>query len=458
MATWISFFLGLLCTPIATRLFPAAEYGRLSLFSAWASLLSSACYLGLDQAFVRFFGEAGRGGRRGLLALCMGIPAAAFLMLLGVLGLFFRGSGAPDALLFVCLAAYALCLLLSRFISLCYRMEQDAARYTLQGVLFALATKIAYLAVGVAFPTARAAILCLTLLTAAVTLAFLPALRRRASLGELRAMDRGTLRAVRGYALPLAPMPLLVWLQSYASPLLLERLMGYDAAGVYAGAAAIASTVHVVQSGFSVYWAPYVLSTYRREDARFDAVHRMMACLLTLFCLGVTLLQTPALRLLGPAYRAAGTCFPFLFLAPVCACLGETTGMGITLAKKTFLTPAIYLLSALMSAGLCLLLIPRMGMAGAAAASALSAAAALLLRTLAGQRYYRALHGYRALFGSLSLLFAAAFGNLLLRGAAKYALLLALLLAALALFRRELAALWRAAGQIIARRRAEEDA
>ena len=53
----ISFALGFIATPISTRLFAPAELARVSMFGTYTSLFCSVCYLGLDQAFVRFFRE-----------------------------------------------------------------------------------------------------------------------------------------------------------------------------------------------------------------------------------------------------------------------------------------------------------------------------------------------------------------------------------------------------------------
>ena len=47
--------------------------------------------------------------------------------------------------------------------------------------------------------------------------------------------------------------------------------------------------------------------------------------------------------------------------------------MGITISKKTYWTTLIYLFSALTNIALCFVLIPPLGISGAAMASALSA-------------------------------------------------------------------------------------
>ena len=81
--------------------------------------------------------------------------------------------------------------------------------------------------------------------------------------------------------------------------------------------------------------------------------------------------------------------------------------MGITISKKTYWTTLIYLFSALTNIALCFVLIPPLGISGAAMASALSAILTLLLRTAVGERYYRAILNYRYLALTIGLMTAA---------------------------------------------------
>jgi len=176
---------------------------------------------------------------------------------------------------------------------------------------------------------------------------------------------------------------------------------------------------------------------------------------LCLFGLGITLLQTPVFLLLGKSYRSSVIFFPFLFLSPICYCLGETTGMGINIAKKTHWTTIIYLFSAVVNIALCFLLIPSQGMTGAAMASAFSAILTLLFRTLVGERYYKMLETKRYLIYPIVLMLLASFGNFWLTGTVKYLLLTLLLAVSLFLFRLEIATLWRTVKEIFTVRRSK---
>ena len=464
MMTWISFVISFIASPIATRLFVPEELGKVNMFGTYAALISSVCYLGLDQAFVRFFREPpGRCTRKALFTFCTAVPLlfsvlSSLLLLVCWRALSAEVVGVADFSVFLCLCLYSFCLVVFRFLSLCYRMEQNAKLYTIQGVLQVFITKIAYLAVGFGGATGKAALLCLTALMGVFTLAFVLIQRNRFDARFVSQMDRPAARELSKFALPLLPISILAWFNSSITPVVLKQLLGFSATGIYSSALGLASTINIIQTGFNAYWAPYVYENYRTDErARFYTVHRLMACLLTFFGLLITLLQSPVFLLLGKGYRSSVVFFPFLFLSPICYCLGETTGMGITISKKTHWSTLIFLFSVVVNIGLCYALIPPMGMSGAALASALSAILTLLLRTLVGERYYKAIESYRYLAYTIGLMLAASVGNLLLDGLAKYLLLTGVLALACALYRREIATLWTTARQVLSgllRRRA----
>ncbi len=457
LTTWIAFAIGLIASPIATRLFSQAEMGKLNMFSTYAALLASVCFLGLDQAYVRFFREPPGGSTRpGMLTFCTATSLAFSVFSSLILLFFWRGISeqvmeAPDLSVFICLCVYGFCQVQFRYLALNYRMEQNARLYTVLGVLQVVITKLAYLSVAFKSAQARPAILLLTALMGVFTFAFTFVQRKRFERGFVKQANPVFLKEIGAFAAPLIPLSVMSWLNSSVTTVALRNLMDVSAVGVYTSALVLASTVNVIQTGFNTYWAPYVYEHYQNDDkGRFYTVHRLMASLLTGFGLTITLLQAPVYLLLGPAFRGSVVYFPFLFLTPICYCLGETTGMGIGISKKSYWNTVIFLISALVNIGLCYLLIPLWADAGAAMAAAGAAVVALLIRTAVGERYYKAILQYRYLGYTLGLMLAASFGNYLLRYApgAKYALLAAVYALALYLFRREIATLWDTVRQV----------
>lgn len=458
MVSWVSFVIGFISSPIATRLFAPEELGKVNMFGTYASLFASFCYLGLDQAFVRFFREPpGKSTRAGMLTFCtltsLGFSLlSSLLLLLGWQSISVQVLGQADFSIFLCLCIFSFCSVWFRYLSLCYRMEQNAKLYTIQGVVHILITKIAYLAVGFGSAEGKSAILCLTALMGAFTLVFVFIQRKRFDPHFARQVDKPFVREMTTYAAPLIPMALITWLNSSVSQLAVRQAEGLSATGVYTSALGLASTVNIIQTGFNTYWAPYVYENYKSDNKRrFFTVHRLMACALTIFGLTVTLLQVPVFWLLGPAYRSSVVFFPFLFLAPICYCLSETTGMGIGISKKTHWNSIIFFCSVVLNWVMCQWLIPIMGPTGAAISSALAAVLSLVWRTWAGERYYKAISNYRYVAYTIGLMLAACYCNLWLaeQSALKYAALMVLYGLACFLFRREIVTFWRTGKQLL---------
>ena len=457
MVTWISFALGFLSSPIATRLFEPAELGKVNMFFSYTGLMGSVCYLGLDQVFVRFFREppAGR-SKTTLFSFCLGIAVLASLILTAGLCFFWRKlsigvASEPSVGIFLCLCIFSLSQILFRFLSLCYRMEQNALLYTIQGVLQVFITKLAYLSMGFATGKGEHAIVLLTVLMALFCGVFLIIQRRYVSVRSLKEANKPFLLETVKYAAPLIPLTLLDWMNNNVNIVVMNELLGKEAVAIFTSALGLASTINIIQTGFNTYWAPYVLDNYDSQDGKFYTVHRMMACLLCLFGLALTLFQAPVFLLLGKSYRSSVIFFPFLFLSPICYCLGETTDMGITISKKSYWTTIIFFVSSVLNILLCMLLIPKLGMVGAAMASAGSAVLILFLRTAVGQNLYRVLPNWKYIFLTVGLIAGAAFGNLLLddQPVAKYLVLTGLLFIAVAMYWQEIRVLFTTALDLV---------
>lgn len=458
MTAWISFVIGFIASPIATRLFIPAELGKINLFNTYAALFGAICYLGLDQAFVRFYREPpGKSGRASLITFCAATSLAfslvsSLLLMFGWRFISEQVMGAPDFGVFLCLCAFSFCTVMFRYLQLIYRMEQNAKLYTLQGVLHIVLTKIAYLSVAFSSTEAKPAILLLTAIMILITLTFTLIQRKRFSRGFMRQTDKPFVKEITMFAAPLIPVTIISWMNASMSAVMLRNLLDIASVGIFTAAVAMASTVNVIQTGFNTYWAPYVYEQYQKgETRRFFTVHRVMACLLTGFGLTVTLLQTFIFLLLGAKFRGSVIYFPFLFLAPICYCLGETTDMGIGIKKKTYWGTIVFTISVVLNIAICYALIPWLGASGAAMASALAAIVALALRTVIGQHYFNAIRNYRYVIYTVGLMLMASIANYLLAGmdAAKYGVLGAIYALALFLFRNEIKMLWHTLLQLL---------
>ena len=124
MTSWIAFVIGFIATPIATRLFIPDELGKINMFSNYAALFGALCYLGLDQAFVRFFLEPpGKASRASLLTFCLATSLAfslvsSLLLLFGWRFISAQVMVTPDFGVFVCLFVFGFFSVIFRYLSL----------------------------------------------------------------------------------------------------------------------------------------------------------------------------------------------------------------------------------------------------------------------------------------------------------------------------------------------------
>jgi len=126
-----------------------------------------------------------------------------------------------------------------------------------------------------------------------------------------------------------------------------------------------------------------------------------------------------------------------LLLSPICYTISETLGIGIRLENKTYWNVVTYFITFVVNTGLCLLLLPRIGVVGGAVASATSAIAMLAVKAFIGERYYRCSDGYLRLVIIIAVMVATAVINYVLYDSAwKYAVfVLALVIVLLVYFK-----------------------
>ena len=74
-STFINMILGLLSTPIITRIVDPTEYGQLSIFTMYSSIAIMVLCMGLDQATVRYYYENDcKKYKQALLFKCVCLP------------------------------------------------------------------------------------------------------------------------------------------------------------------------------------------------------------------------------------------------------------------------------------------------------------------------------------------------------------------------------------------------
>ena len=312
-----------------------------------------------------------------------------------------RSFGALLAAFILAACVHALC---AQFI----RAEGHTTLYAVQGLL----NTALYIALNVLFLTVfRWGVMGYLLSTvAADCLSALFLICRERLWRQLRPAPRAApWRQMLAYCVPLIPTAVFWWIMGVSDRYLVKWLVGSDANGIYAVAYKIPTILTILATVFMDAWQLSAIaeSGDRRAQARFYArvwdAFFSAACL----CAGSIIAFSPLLiRLLAAeSYYDAWRYIPILTLSMIAAAFSNFMGSVYVVTKKSTASLWISLAGAAANIALDLLLIPRIGVQGAAAAMFLGCLLVFLMRTVSARRLlpFRLAGGKLAL-GALVLL------------------------------------------------------
>ncbi len=448
LSTWISFALSFITAPVSTRLFAPEVLGKINIFNTYSNLFGVLVLIGLDQAYVRFFHERPNNKSLGyLFTFCFSITQALIVVLF-VLSLPVKDFISlilfqeTDNLLYYLFFLSVLCSATLRYLNLTYRMEKNIKLYTIQGVLMTLVSKVLYIGVGFWDSSYKPALIVLTISHVILALIFL--LIQYRCFTKLDTFDKFFSAQIFKFALPLIPVSVLAWANSSIPQIVIQHTMDYHNVGIFTSALALANLILVIQAGFNTFWVPYTYENYKTQTGQFFKIHRYLVCVLTIFSLLIICSQDVIFLLLGEKYRAAKSFFPYLILTPVCYVIGEVTGVGINISKKTYLNLIVFGISVISNLIFSLLLNIPLGVAGVAIAVSIAAIISLILKTYLGEKHYHVVDSYRYMISSIFLIIGSATITLFISNEiTKYILLFLILLFSIIIFRKEIMELYK---------------
>ncbi len=392
--TLANMLLALLTTPIITRMVDPAYYGSYSLFSTYGTLALSVAGLGLDSTLVRYFYiEENDEYRAALLRFCYILPNLAFSALIAaailILLIFRRDLVSMDnACLAGAFAIFVVILILNRTSSLVLRLHYNTKRLAWTSVL----NKAVFAALAIAglwlsggeygFPILVFALLVGYLVV--TTYQILPerAIWHDAVFGKLvfQAWKEGL-----KYGLPFVAASAAGSFLGSAGQVFLGAFATTADVGIYAAALTISHIFAIIQSSFNTLWAPASIERYEKDPEEREVyirAHKVMALVMISMGLLFILFKDVIVFLLGSGYRGASIALPFLCLQPVYYTLSETTVCGMVFMKRS----DYQLYSSLIACGscalLCWILVPVLGVRGAAIATGVSYVVFFCTRTL----------------------------------------------------------------------------
>jgi O-antigen/teichoic acid export membrane protein len=185
--------------------------------------------------------------------------------------------------------------------------------------------------------------------------------------------DRGLLRAMNRFGLPLVPAALALWVINFVGRLFIGVFDGQAEVGVYSLAARIASVIVFLMAAFQLAWPAFAYSIKDEGEAR-----RTYSYVLT-YLLLITCWMSLALGVLAPwivdvldpkgQFTRSAEAVPLLCFATAAYSGYSVLAIGVGRARQTQLNWAVAGFAALVNIALNVVLIPRYGMMGAAVAT-----------------------------------------------------------------------------------------
>lgn len=416
-AAWISAAISFISTPIVTRIFLPEEIGKVNLFITFLTFFQTVCILGLDQAYMRFYNEKMDGLERDkLLSVCLRINLIIAVISSIMIFIFTNfisttivGENNLKVSVLLVIAMFASDIL--RMNSIHSRMQQKIGLYLFQSISTTIIEKLSYIAAVVIAPTHMNAILIITIGYLIISSIML-IINKKYIFCSVKDVKKEAVKTILKFAVPYLPVLLLSWLNNSIPQLFLRQFVDYSSIGIYSNAVTIANILTILQTGFSVYWSPFAYENYEKNPQRLSKVHKIITLLIILLALFVVLGQDIIYILLGEEYRASKLFFAFLLFTPVCNTIADTTGIGIMIAKKSYKNIITFICNTTTNVCLCLILIPIIGVSGAAIAAGTSAIVMLTVRTYLGGKCYKIIDSYKHIIISIISLYIVAITNL----------------------------------------------
>ena len=401
-----------LTMPVITRLVDPAVYGYVSVFNTWCSLAVMFCSLGLDQTFIRFFytGKTPEIQRR-ILSFCLGIPLAMCLALTIVLWLLpGLHSGIGEGILGVLFPVSLFVRTLHRSGLLVLRLKYRTSLYSAMSVLNkALYVVLALTGLWLFSENSQLVLIVASLVSmAACVTAELCA--ERGFWFQTKPAPSGTvdLRILLKYGLPLMAACAVFLVFQATDRFCIQWFEEYEQVGVYASAQSIMNLFSVITSTFQTLWLPRAIEHYEHDPqdrTLYQNMNRIMTVIMFLFGAAVLLLKDAFVLFLGEAYRQAAGVLPFLLFTPIMSAVSETTVIGLAVTRHSAGHLWIMGTVALVNFAGNILLVPLMGIQGAAVATGFSYILYFCLRTAVTRRYFKADYPLKR-FGLLTVWFA----------------------------------------------------
>ena len=377
---------------LASHYLVPEEMGAVEMIYSLIILIQMAVALEIAQATGRFMADADAPTRRKLISTAFWFTCAmhaGFLLIVlpfsDVISLSLLGDGKFGKLFQIGFIA-AVCFALYYYVRSQLRWLLQARVYTFGMLLYVV------LAGGIGVVLLRNQVwssyaIFLSIIGASIPPILMGLWRFRDSI--FGGLSGRYLRRMLVFSIPLVPSSIAVFLSQYADRLVLTKLSGLEDVGFYSMGSKLAMLVLLGVLGFQGALTPLIYKNYTKAETpkQLDRVFRWFLWMSLSMLLATGIFAPEAASILFPGYLISIRVVPWLGLANIFSRM-YVYSPGLSIKKKTRTFAVIFIGGAILNIVLNFLLIPVMGIQGAALATCLSAG------LTAGVFFWRSLREY----------------------------------------------------------------
>ena len=429
----VSRILAVLLLPLYTRYLSPSDYGKVETLIALTTIAGIVLRMGITSAFFRFYFDSPEPERRRLVLR----TSFWFTMTMATVGLVAGLALSPEISELLFGSSDDTELVAAAFVGLwagmnyeqlmsLFRVEERSVAFVSANVANILVTVAATLVLVVALDAGPIGVIVGnftgTLLVYAALVGY-----RREQLGLQ--FDRGLLREMNRFGIPLMPTALFLWTTNFSDRIFLVKLADTTEVGLYSVGVRIASAMVLLLTAFRLAWPAFAFSIEDDREARrtYAYVLTYLVLVTTWVATGLTLLSPWIVDwLAAPSFASASRVVGPLAFAAVAFGGYIVVAIGIGRARRTQFNWVVTGVAAAINVVLNLALIPRYGMMGAAVATIAAYATMFVGMSWWAQRIYRVPYQWRRVATAALVGVALAVAGKLVGGGLPVAVALAL--------------------------------
>jgi O-antigen/teichoic acid export membrane protein len=205
------------------------------------------------------------------------------------------------------------------------------------------------------------------------------------------AFDTGELRVALKFGLPRLPHGLAQQALDAGNKVLFKKYVGLGQLGVYQNGFTLGTAVRFFTSAFETAWAPFYYATSKQPNAQevFGKMTTYAVAVLTLLVATTVAISRDLIPVvLTPAYLPAVPVVPYIAFGMACQGLYLLTSIGLNLTSRTQFYPIATFAALFVGLVSGFILMPRLGLTGAAMAFAASGITQAVVAFAFAQRFY----------------------------------------------------------------------